>query len=38
MTTPFSMYEVGSQALLPKTYLRMMDELNRIAQVLGRKV
>ena len=28
----------GSQALLPKTYLRMMDELNRVARVLGRKV
>ena len=28
----------GSQALLPKTYLRMMDELGRVARVLGRKV
>ncbi|TAN38234.1 MAG: 3-deoxy-7-phosphoheptulonate synthase [Verrucomicrobia bacterium] len=28
----------GSQALLPKTFLRMMDELHRVAQVLGRKV
>jgi 3-deoxy-7-phosphoheptulonate synthase len=28
----------GSQALLPKTYLRMMDELGRLARVLGRKL
>ena len=28
----------GSQALLPKTYLRMMDELGRVARVLGRKI
>ncbi len=28
----------GSQALLPKTYLKMMKELDRVARVLGRKV
>ena len=28
----------GSQALLPKTYLRMMGELGRVARVLGRKI
>jgi 3-deoxy-7-phosphoheptulonate synthase len=28
----------GSQALLPKTFLRMMDELQRVAQAVGRKV
>ena len=31
-------FRVLKQALLPKTYLRMMGELGRLARVLGRKL